>query len=72
MTADAKSRGYRDADPALTYSGQRFGPANGDTLSGATGDASDNEPAISASMGSQQDIGSFDQDYAPEAMRPEI
>ena len=35
MTADAKSRAYGDANPALTYQVGGSGLANGDTLSGA-------------------------------------
>ncbi|KRR26532.1 hypothetical protein CQ14_03405 [Bradyrhizobium lablabi] len=35
MTADAKSRAYGDANPALTYRIGGAGLANGDTLSGA-------------------------------------
>ena len=35
MTADAKSRAYGDANPALTYQVGGAGLANGDTLSGA-------------------------------------
>ena len=35
VTADAKSRAYGDANPALTYQVGGSGLANGDTLSGA-------------------------------------
>ena len=35
MTADAKSRAYGDANPALTYQVGGSGLANGDSLSGA-------------------------------------
>ena len=35
MTADAKSRAYGDANPALTYQVGGSGLVNGDTLSGA-------------------------------------
>src|SRR6185295_2592174 len=35
LTADAKSRAYGDANPALTYRIGGSGLANGDTLSGA-------------------------------------
>ena len=35
MTADAQSRAYGDANPALTYQVGGSGLVNGDTLSGA-------------------------------------
>jgi hypothetical protein len=35
VTADAKSRAYGDANPALTYQVGGSGLVNGDTLSGA-------------------------------------
>ena len=41
VTADAKSRAYGDANPALTYQVGGSGLANGDTLSGAIGNISD-------------------------------
>ena len=42
VTADAKSRAYGDANPALTYQVGGSGLANGDTSVGCAGDVSDN------------------------------
>ena len=42
VTADAKSRAYGEANPALTYQVGGSGLVNGDTLSGACGDIGDN------------------------------
>ena len=42
VTADAKSRAYGDANPALTYQVGGSGLANGDTLVGCAGDIGDN------------------------------
>ena len=41
VTADAKSRAYGDANPALTYQVGGSGLANGDTLVGCAGDIGD-------------------------------
>ena len=41
VTADAKSRAYGDANPALTYQVGGSGLANGDTLVGRAGDVGD-------------------------------
>ena len=41
VTADAKSRAYGDANPALTYQVGGSGLANGDTLVGCAGDVGD-------------------------------
>ena len=51
MTADAKSRAYGDANPALTYQVGGSGLVNGDTLSGALATVGDRQPATSAVYG---------------------
>ena len=51
VTANAQSRAYGDANPALTYQVGGSGLANGDSLSGALA-TSATAPAMSASTGS--------------------
>ena len=53
VTADAQSRAYGDANPALTYQVGGSGLANGDTLSGALA-TSATQPATSAPTASRR------------------
>ena len=54
MTADAKSRAYGDANPALTYQVGGAGLVNGDTSVGRAGDVGDGSRAMSASTASRR------------------
>src|SRR5207247_3027037 len=67
VTADAKSRAYGDANPALTYQFGGSGLANGDTLSGAlatSATTSSNVGIYGITLGSLAASGNYALNYA--------
>ncbi|WP_334505753.1 MBG domain-containing protein [Bradyrhizobium sp. AZCC 1693] len=67
VTADAKSRAYGDANPALTYQVGGAGLANGDTLSGAlvtSATAASNVGTYGITQGSLAASGNYALNYA--------
>ena len=54
VTADAKSRAYGDANPALTYQVGGSGPGQRRHAVGRAGDVGDDEPAMSAPTASRR------------------
>ena len=67
MTADAKSRAYGDANPALTYQVGGSGLANGDTLSGAlatSATTASNVGAYGITQGTLAASGNYALNYA--------
>ena len=67
VTADAKSRAYGDANPALTYQVGGSGLANGDTLSGAlatSATAASNVGAYGINQGTLAASGNYALNYA--------
>ena len=67
MTADAKSRAYGDANPALTYQVSGSGLVNGDTLSGAlatSATTSSNVGVYGITQGALAASGNYTLNYA--------
>src|SRR6185295_6559391 len=67
ITADAKSRAYGDANPALTYQVSGAGLVNGDTLSGAlatSATTASNVGAYGINQGTLAASGNYALNYA--------